>query len=321
MFVSGQPDARLVQRANIRLIRLPRRRQTIRILCELLWGDHEILFYLKSSPASRMYMNLRRRWNDHRIVIGTMESQSDLRNEPTIMPQAIHLWEQTVLKCDYLFSNSRSVQAGLKREYNLNSQVIPTGVDTKFFTPDWGRKANSRPRVLFVGSLRPFKQPQLLLNAASRFPNADFGIVGEGPLGSELRNRAEREGLTNLLLLGPLDSQALREEYRRADVFLFPSMWEGSPKVILEAAACGLPVIARNNYSPETVVHGVTGYQASSDSEIFLFLEALLASPELRLKLGRNGRQYSLTYDWDLIATRWSEVFESLAAASMRIAS
>ncbi|PYV57872.1 MAG: hypothetical protein DMG98_09270 [Acidobacteria bacterium] len=322
MFVSGQPDARLVDHANIRLIRLPKRRQTIRILREFLWGDHDILFYLKSSPASRLYMNLRRRWNDHRIVIGTMESQSDLRNEPTITPEAIHLWEQTVLKCDYLFSNSRSVQAGLKREYSLSSEVIPTGVDTKFFTPDWERKPNLRPRVLFVGSLRPFKQPQLLLDAAVRFAQADFRIAGEGPLGSEIRNRTQREGITNVRLLGLLDAHPLREEYRRADVFLFPSMWEGSPKVILEAAASGLPVIARNSYSPETVVHGVTGYQASSDSEIFSFLEALLASPELRTKLGRNGRQHSLTYDWDLISARWSEAFERLVAAKyMGIAS
>jgi len=251
-----------------------------------------------------------------------MESQSDLRNEPTITAKAIRQWEQTVLKCDYLFSNSGSVQAGLKREYNISSQIVPTGVDTKFFTPDWERNPNLRPRVLFVGSLRPFKQPQLLLDAAVRFRQADFRIAGEGPLGSEIRNRAQREGITNIRLLGLRDAQALREEYRRADVFLFPSMWEGSPKVILEAAASGLPVIARNNYSPETLVHGVTGYQASSDSEIFSFLEALLASPELRTKLGRNGRRHSLSYDWDLIAARWSEAFESLAAVkSMRIAS
>jgi glycosyltransferase involved in cell wall biosynthesis len=322
MFVSGQPDARLAERANTRLIRLPKRRQTIRILREFLWGNHDVLFYLKASPASRLYMDLRRRWNDHRTVIGTVESQSDLRNEPTITPQAIRLWEQTVRKSDYLFSNSLSVQAGLKREYGLSSQVIPTGVDTKFFAPDWSHDANSRPQVLFVGSLRPFKQPQLLLDAAARFPRADFRIAGEGPLATELRNRAEREGLTNVALLGLLDAQRLKEEYRRADVFLFPSTWEGSPKVILEAAACGLPVIARNNYSPETVIHGVTGYQAAFDSEIFSFLEALLASSELRLRLGRNSRQHSLNYDWDLIAARWSQVFRTLSAdRSMRMAS
>jgi glycosyltransferase involved in cell wall biosynthesis len=314
MFSSATPDARLVRRRNTRLIPLPKRRQTFRILREFLWGDHDILFYLKSSPASWSYMKLRQARSDRRIVIGTMESQSDLRNEPTISHRAIPMWEQTVLKCDYLFSNSGSVQKGLQREYGLSSEIIPTGVDTNFFTPDPVRKPNPRPRVLFVGSLRPFKQAQLLLDAAHRFPQADFRIAGEGPLAPELKKRAECDGLTNISFLGLLNADRLRVEYQCTDVFLFPSGWEGSPKVILEAAACGLPVIARNSYSPETVVHGVTGYLAASDSEIFSFLEALLASAELRTKLGRNGRQHSLEYDWDVIAARWGDVFEHLAA-------
>jgi glycosyltransferase involved in cell wall biosynthesis len=315
MFVSGEPDPRLAQRPNTRLIRLPKRRQTVRILREFLWGDHEILFYLKSSPASWSYMSLRNVWKDGRSVIGTMESQSDLRNEPTIAESAVRMWERTVLKSDYVFSNSLCVQKSLTREYGVYSEIVPTGVDTKFFTPDWQREANARPRVLFVGSLRPFKQPQLLLDAALRFPQADFRIVGEGHLGQELKKRVERERLTNVSLLGVKDAEQLRTEYRRSDVFLFPSAWEGSPKVILEAAACGLPVIARNTYVPETVVHGVTGYQAASDSEISSFLEALLVSAELREKLGRNGRRHSLAYDWGLIASQWAEVFERVAIA------
>ena len=321
MFLAGDPDERIAARPNTRLIRLPERRQTVRIFRELVWGDQQIVFYLKSSPASFAYMKLRRKWNGRKIVIGTMESQSDLRNEPTIKANAIRMWEQTVLKCDYLFSNSRSVQTSLKREYGIDSDTIPTGVDTSYFTPDFHRQANARPRVLFVGSLRPFKQPQLLLEAASRFPQADFRIAGDGPLAPELRARVRCENLSNVTLLGPLNAPQLRDEYRSADIFLFPSAWEGSPKVILEAAASGLPVIVRNNYSPETVVHGVTGYQAASDSEVFSFVAALLSSPELRAKLGRNGRQHSLGYDWGAITPRWAAIFETLAARKLRKAS
>lgn len=321
MFLARKPDERLAQRPNTRLVRLPTRRQTVRIFRELVWGDHEIVFYLKSSPASLAYMRLRKAWNDGRIVIGTMESQSDLRNEPTIKANAIRLWERTVLKCDYLFSNSLSVQTGLKREYGIESEIVPTGVDTSYFTPDYHRFPNPRPRVLFVGSLRPFKQPQLLLQAAARFPQTDFRIAGDGPMVPELKDRARRESLLNVALLGPLTAPQLRDEYRTADIFLFPSAWEGSPKVILEAAACGLPAVVRNNYSPETVVHGVTGYQAASDSEIFSFVDALLSSHELRTKLGHNARQHSLHFNWDVITCRWAEIFESVAACRLRKAS
>lgn len=313
MFVLGKPDPRVTARENTRLIQLTERRQTVRILREFLWGAHQILFYMKASPASRWYLSLRKKWNDCRTTIGTLESQSDLRNEPFIAPEAIRLWEQTILRCDRLYSNSESVRKSLDREYGLQSEIIPTGVDTKFFVPDWARPRNSRPRVLFVGSLRTYKQPHIVLDAAARFPQADFRIAGDGPLAVELRSRAATEKLQNVDFLGLLTAGSLRVEYQSADIFLFPSNWEGSPKVILEAAACGLPVVARRDYSPETVLHGVSGYQAASDESIFSHLEELLNNPTLRQELGRNGRRLSEKYDWDVITAQWEEAFTQLA--------
>ena len=314
VFNVDSPDARIAARRNTRLIQLPQRRQTARILREFLTGAHQVLFYMKASPASRWYLNLRKRWRDDRITVGTIESQSDVRKEPTISPQGVKLWESTVLRCDHLYSNSSAVQTSLQREYGLPSQIIPTGVDTNFFTPDWNRQPTGRVRVLFAGSLRPFKQPQLLLEAAAKFPQADFRIAGEGALEPELRDRIRREGLRNVELLGLLPAERLRGEYQRSDIFLFPSQWEGSPKVILEASACGLPVIVRKNYSPETVIHGVTGYQAVSDDEIFASLAALITNAPLRFELGQAARKHSERYDWDLIAARWSEEFVKLAS-------
>ena len=58
-FSVGAPDPRLVHRPATRLIQLPQRRQTFRILREFIWGKHDILFYVKASPASRLYLSLR----------------------------------------------------------------------------------------------------------------------------------------------------------------------------------------------------------------------------------------------------------------------
>jgi glycosyltransferase involved in cell wall biosynthesis len=313
VFHLEKPDLRIATRPNTRLVQLPRHRQTLPILREFISGRHEILFYLKASPASKWYLRLRRKWKDRRIIVGTMESRSDMRSEPTVNPEAIALWEQTILCCDVLFSNSQAVQRDLERQYGVASDVIPTGVDTGFFIPDVHR-SNSRPRVLFVGSLRSFKQPQLLLQAASRFPCADFVIVGEGMLRAELQQRIVQEQLPNVMLLGPLLGNSLKAEYRKADVFLFPSVWEGSPKVILEAAACGLPVIARKSYEPETVIDGETGYLVASDEELFFRLENLLENPSLRERLGLAGRRHSERFDWDPITRRWEEIFLHLAS-------
>ena len=312
VFCQGRPDRAVAQRPNTRLVRLPQRRRTLRIFREFVLGRHEILFYVKSSPASRLYMGLRRRWQDSRITIGAIESQSDLRNEPTIAPEAVDLWERTVLRCDYLFSNTGSVKRSLQREYGLSSEIVPTGVDTNFFTPAWDRPPNPRPMVLFVGSLRPFKQPQSLLEAAARFSGADFVLVGEGLMADELKERIEREHLGNVRLAGLLGAEELKQQYRQSDIFLFPSTWEGSPKVLLEAAACGLPVIARNDYQPETVMNGESGYLVGSDAELFGRLGELLASAEQRRKFGEAGRRHSQKFDWAPIARRWEEVFLDL---------
>jgi glycosyltransferase involved in cell wall biosynthesis len=312
VFCGGTPDRNLQQRPHTRLVHLPPRRRTVRILREFVLGDHDILFYVKSSPASRFYLAWRQRWKDKRIAVGTVESQSDLRNEPTIAAEAVYLWERTVLRCDYLYSNSRSVKESLQREYNLSSEIVPTGVDTSFFTPAWDRPPNARPRVLFVGALRPFKQPQLLLDAAARHSGADFVLAGEGLMKDELRMRIEREQLHNVKLAGLLGVEQLKQQYQQADIFLFPSMWEGSPKVLLEAAACGLPVIARRNYQPETIVDGETGYLVGSDDELFVRLQELLSRPERRRRFREAGRRHSENFDWTPVTRRWEEVFLDL---------
>jgi glycosyltransferase involved in cell wall biosynthesis len=313
MFLLGQPDTRIAARPNTRLIRLPARGQTAWILREFLLGAHDVLFYMKSSPASRWYCSLRNKWSDRRTTIATIESQSDLKREPSLRAEAVELWEQTILRCDLLYSNSRSAQESLLREYGLRSGIIPTGVETSFFSPDWARPQNRRAHVLFVGSLRPYKQPQLVLDAAARFPTSEFRIAGEGPLGPQLAQRIADEGLQNVSLLGLLSAERLRQEYRQADIFLFPSYWEGSPKVILEAAASGLPVIARSDYSPETVIHGSTGFLASNNSEILDYLGCLLSEPELRREFGTNGRHLSEKYDWGIITAQWMRVFEQVS--------
>jgi glycosyltransferase involved in cell wall biosynthesis len=313
-FYADNPDPLIAQRPNTKLIQLPRRRQTVRIVREFLLGDYEILFYLKASPAAKYFLKFRERLKDHRIVVGMMESQANIASEPTIARQAVRLFEQTILLSDYLFSNSSSVQRSLQSEYGLPSEVIATGVDTKFFTPDFHRAENSRTRVLFAGSLRPFKGPQFVLEAAKRFLRADFALAGSGMMEGELRSFVMREKLENVEFLGMLNAESLRNEYCKSDIFLFPSRWEGSPKVIMEAAACGLPVIARKDYEPETVIDGKTGYLVTTDEEIFQRLEQLVNDRELRSSMGAAGREHVLNFDWGIVTKKWEEVFIELAA-------
>lgn len=310
-FMLDQPDRCIRERPNTRLIQLPKRRQTARILYEFLLGSHSILFYVKASPASKWYMRFRTKRKDGRVTLGTVESQCNWRTEPTITAKNVALIESTVLRCDRLFSNSTSVRSSLRSEYGLESELIPTGVDTEFFAPDPNKRENSRPRVIFVGSLRPFKGPQIVLDAAERFAHVDFVLVGDGPSGVALSGRARR--LPNVRMRGALSREEVRKEYRRSDICLFPSRWEGSPKVIMEASACGLPVIARQDYRPETVVHGETGYLAKDDDEMFSRLSDLAAAATSRRRMGLAARDHMKKFDWQTITRQWEKIFVEMA--------
>jgi glycosyltransferase involved in cell wall biosynthesis len=315
MFMRDVPAPQILARPNTHLIQLPRRLQTLPILARFLFGPQDILFYLKASPATRWYFKLRRRDRNRSVAIGPIESQMDFRGEPTT-PQMIRLIEETVLRCDYLFSNSTNVKRSLEASYGLQSEIVPTGVDTEFFTPNWGRAPNPRPRVLFVGALRNFKGPQVVLDAAQRYPQADFVLVGDGVMRGELNPRVK--SLSNVEMCGTLRRAAIREQYRKADIFMFPSRWEGSPRVLMEAAASGLPVIARKDYRPETVIDGATGFLAGDDSGMMECLAQLIADSELRRRLGESGRSHIARFSWDVITRQWEEIFTRLAPARGR---
>lgn len=312
IFHEEAADPLVTQRPNTRLIRLPQRRKTPRILREFIFGRHEILFYLKASPASKWYLQIRCRWMDFRPVIGTVEGMCEPRVLSSPISAEVKLWEQTILRSDYIFSNTVLVKESLEKVYGRSSEIVPTGVDTNFFSPGKECSLKSRVRVLFGAALVEYKEPQTVVRAAARFPDADFVLAGEGSLASELQLLVKRENLANVRFTGALTRDALREEYRQADIFFYPSHWDGSPKVVMEAAACGLPVIVRNNYKPETVINGQTGYVVASDDELFARLGELLQSPDRCRVFGRAGREHIKQFDWDPITHQWEEVFEQM---------
>jgi glycosyltransferase involved in cell wall biosynthesis len=316
MFVQGGADAKILARPNTRLIQLPQRLRTVPLLRRFLFAGQDVLFYLKASPASRWYFKLRSLGRGECVSVGTIESQTDWQDE-TITPKTIRLFEQTVLRCDYLFSNSANVKRSLEANYGLQSEIVPTGVDTEFFAPNWNRPANPRPHVLFVGALRAFKGPHVVLDAAQRCPQSDFILVGDGVLAQELRSRAQ--DLPNVRMLGTLGREGIREEYRKADIFMFPSRWEGSPRVLMEAAASGLPVVARRDYQPESVIDGSTGFLAGDDAGMMVCLDRLLSDTDLRRQMGRAAHSHVARFSWNLITREWETIFTRLVSAHGRV--
>jgi glycosyltransferase involved in cell wall biosynthesis len=217
-----------------------------------------------------------------------------------------------VNNCDYIYSVSKYVANSVRNYYGINSKVIYPGVDTKIFKPLNGEKKKKKIKVLFIGSLQERKRPQKVLEAAKEFPDSHFTLIGQGPLKPVLKRMKETKNLTNVEIINNLPLNELVSQMQVADIFLFPSILEGFPKVVIESAACGLPAIIYDNYESETVIDKKTGFIVKNHDEMFDRLGNLVNNDSMRIELGKNAIDYAKKFDWDIITKQWENEFENI---------
>lgn len=207
---------------------------------------------------------------------------------------------------DAIACNGVAVRAYLGTQYGAplaRSVVIYNGVDVERFRPasaaahGTGIQGPRTKIVLAIGRLVEQKDLVLFLEAAAllirKVPDTCFRIVGDGPDRAELEHTAERLGLReHVAFLG--ERSDIPELLQAANVLWLTSAWEGFPNVVLEALACGIPVVARNvGACGEIIEPGVQGYLVDTrDPEPFARHTArLLADPARAARMGRAGRQ------------------------------
>lgn len=125
--------------------------------------------------------------------------------------------------------------------------VVPNGVDTERFSPAGPTSEHvdhDGPLVLYVGRLVGGKRPGDAIAAVQRLadslPDVRLYVCGDGPLRPDLEDRAGPE----TVFLGELPYDEMPAVYRGADAFVLPSRAEGTPRTVMEALACGVPVVA-----------------------------------------------------------------------------
>jgi len=200
-----------------------------------------------------------------------------------------------------LVSNSRAAMDRASALGIPSSRLrwLPNVVDLDRFCPG-GCEHNGRVRLLSVGRLEEQKRHDRLLRALKKQLSGpcgrDFRLVIAGEGSERPRLEALTRGLDLLPRVqfrgGVVETDAL---YRESDIFVLASDWEGTPNVILEAMASGLPVVAtRVGGVPEIVRHGETGYLVDPDDESSLAeaLSILIGDCQLRREMGRRARKY-----------------------------
>jgi glycosyltransferase involved in cell wall biosynthesis len=153
-----------------------------------------------------------------------------------------------------------------------------------------------------------------VIREAAKWPSVEFRLVGRGVEEEKLRALVSELGCHNVIFDGHLSQAGVAEEMRHADVFLFPSILEGHPQVLGQAASCGLPAVAVDVYRPDYVIHDQTGYLVKSESELSQKLSVLLSDHDLRLKMSAAAARHARQFDWDKIARDWENIFVQTAA-------
>lgn len=176
-------------------------------------------------------------------------------------------------------------------------RIVHCGIDPARFPPR-APQPDAHPHIAFVGRLDPVKGADLLLDALAALrpshPGLTASFIGDGPQADHTRARARTLGLDDVTtFLGAQPEEAVADLLQRADLLVLPSFAEGLPVVLMEAMATGLPVIAsRIAGIPELVRDGENGLLIPAGDTVALTaaIDRLLTDPDLRLRMGQDGR-------------------------------
>ena len=187
---------------------------------------------------------------------------------------------------------TETMKAEILQRYAIGPEkivVIPNFVDVELFSPSRPTEKN-RFTLCYVGRLTKNKNPLSLLEAI-RGIDLKLVLVGGGGLLHELEEQA-RSQESKVFFKGFVPNEKLPQILNTCDLFVLPSYYEGQPKSLLEAMACGLPVIATNvPGNRELIRHGIDGYLCgTSPDEIRSAILTLIANRPLRQNLGKNAR-------------------------------
>lgn len=184
-----------------------------------------------------------------------------------------------------------------------NSSVVEHGIDTEFWNQGWGADNTSRESYcLSVVNEFPSRDwccGFSLWKEVASSPIAPFRVVG--------KCTGEHAGFSQ-----PAQSrEELRDIYQTAAVFLNTSLHSPVPTVMMEAMACGCPVVTTGTCMiPEIIEHGVNGIIADDASDMKFWCRELLAKPELARKIGEAGRKtIEEKYSLEKFVQSWNKLF------------
>lgn len=240
--------------------------------------------------------------------------------------------ERSIRKANKIMAVSESTANDLKRVFNISDrkiQVIPPGVDLGFFRPYPRESAQrylaerygvSEDYILCIGAIEPRKNLAALFRAYARLCRGSrvvHQLVIAGARGwknSHLFTLVSKLNIENRVrFLGYVPDKDLPKLYSAANVFVYPSIYEGFGLPLVEAMACGCPVIASDNSSlPEVVGDAGLLVETNNISELSITIEKVLFDKSLQDSMAERGIERAKMFDQRGCSERVYELLQKL---------
>ena len=222
---------------------------------------------------------------------------------------------------------SRGVERELRENYDIGPapvKIVPNAADLSIFKPipeaqrlAWRSENGIDAQdivLIFAGGEWVRKGLDLAIRALALVPDrrAKLFIAGDDPAKETLKALASESGVSDRVVFGGFRKD-VPIALASADIFLFPSWYEAFSLATIEAAACGLPVVATSiNGTEDFIQPGINGDFVRSDPKhIAEVIGPLIANPERRAEMGRNARQLvEQNYTWDRVTLATEEAYQ-----------
>jgi glycosyltransferase involved in cell wall biosynthesis len=237
------------------------------------------------------------------------------------------MFKRVISSTSALIVPSRYVMESLKERYRLQSEMIPPGVDTSYFTPGaW--KDLDRPRILCMAELGvKRKRVSLLVKAFDEFrrhePGAVLQLSGrvDPPMARSLLEFASPRTRDFIEILGVGKEDDIPSLYANAAMTVLPSVKEAFGMVLTESLAAGTPVVGtRDGGIPEIVDDPRIGvlFEGTEDESAEALCDAMLKCMKLARDPATSGlcRRHSMRYDWSKVGRRLEHVYERVLKGS-----
>ena len=233
---------------------------------------------------------------------------------------------RSVARADRVLADSKSTRDDLVAYFGTppeKVEVLYSGVDSRFRSekaPGEEERLKTKygieaPYVLSVGTLQPRKNYVRLIKAFAKLPLANLQLViagGQGWLYEEIFVEAEKHG-DRVRVLGFVDDANLPALYRGAELFAFPSLYEGFGIPPLEAMACGVPVVCSNTSSlPEVAGDAALKVDPLDTDGLTEAMVQALKDANLRREMTDKGLAQAARFTWAVAARQLLDTFEAL---------